>query len=238
MSLSELLISLFLSTLLGSLLLQQYVSLSENTNRQLTLFKHQFEQTLLSKLITDSIHQAGFLPCGSQSTFDIWDASQSQWIKQQALITKPQQLIATYMDKNFQPLASDYSSMPVVAKAIGLSPNHAILLTNCRYSELNLIQSVKSMGSQYQIVLAYPSRFVIDEDSYIGLWHQDNFEFQHDTLFYGDQKRERITQALKEFNVISPSENIINITWQYKQLPSFDLSIWTANAKLNSRQQL
>ncbi len=107
MSLSELLMGLFLSAFLGSLLLQQFTSLSQQSVFQLNQFSHQFEQILIKRLISDSVRQAGFLPCGSQSVFNIWDSNTSSWIRMEALTTKPHQLIANYMDGHFQPLSPE-----------------------------------------------------------------------------------------------------------------------------------
>lgn len=233
MSLSELLFGIFLSSFIGTLLLSQYASLSHSSKQQHELLMRQFEQNLLTDLLRDCIGQAGFLPCGSQSSFEIWDASQSRWINKKALNVQSNQMIAHYMDTNFHTLISKYSHTPVVSSFFGLSSKHSVLLTNCHYHELNRIEKVEKTGSLFKIRLTYPSRFIVDEDSYIGHWHQDQISYRQNALFYGDKKKEQLINHIFNFHITALKKDIIHINWQFKQLPSSSLFIWATNVSTN-----
>ena len=229
MTLSELLIALFLSALLCALLLSQYASLCQNSSLQRRLFHKQFEQSLLAELIRDTIHQAGFLPCGSQSSFDIWDASQSQWIHQKALVLKPDSLTTRYLDAQYHSFKTNADGQFIISDRTGLDTKHMVLLTNCFYSELNRIRTFHSLAKNHAIKFAFPSRFVIDGDSYIGRWHNEQLLYKQSFLYFGDKKKERVTSDVRHWHIHQKEKHLIQIAWQFEQLPPVDLFVWMTN---------
>lgn len=236
MSLNELWISLFLSSLLTAVLLNQYGHLCQQHQALKAQHQRQFKQLLVEHMMTSTIRQAGFLPCGSQSVFQIWDALQRKWLSLPALSLNQTQLNAYYMDAEFVKLESGYANRLKTGLAQTLPVNKPILITNCEYTELNVIKSIHSVGSHTEISLSYPSRLKVDQDSYLGRWHHDQMVFKQHSLYFGTKRKELLSRQVHQFDLRQNHAGLIEVNWQLDTSPAHKLEIWPVNLRYADRK--
>ena len=177
-SLSEVLISLFLTSIILSTLIHMYLS----TKRQYLEFQNvletRFELQWVTDLLTDSIRRAGFTPClgiEQLKTVDMRRVGQTLWgIKTDNISSSSIRI--NRMSDVFSENASFLSPTElVVSPHVVVNEHRPLIIADCTHAEVHQILKVEQKTDGQLITLAKPRMFTYENSVFAGEWLEEQW---------------------------------------------------------------
>lgn len=223
LSLSELLISLFLASLLSTILMQAYLL---NKRHYFTLqqaLAENFDLLWVEDLLKDSIRRAGFTPCvGVEQLQSIDRRTIKKKFSGKNIEIKNQELQINRMDEHFGRLVSVLSKQEIVVSAeLSLRVGQSLLMADCQHAEVHQIIQKKKLPQGFLLTLDTPVFFTYPSLSYVGQWLEERWFIKKnqegiDALYYQQAHSEELTPLIHSMIIKSKTrygKKQIDMVW-------------------------
>lgn len=194
-SLPELLVSLFLSSIIMMLVVQFYLS-----NKQQYLVTHEmleadFDLQWVKGMIGNSIRRAGFTPCLAVDRLDTLDRQHLDLpVKSISLEHAPQQSIQTNrMSEVFSELIEIKSLNQILVSSNHFKVGHSVLIADCEHAEAHELVAVKNNRRGVLLTLAKPLMFSYGARAHVGEWLEERWFIKEGSLYYHLFQTEELT---------------------------------------------
>jgi hypothetical protein len=176
--LSEVLISLFLTSIILMLLTQIYLSNKRQYIEIKEILAASFDLQWVSDLLSDSIRRAGFTPCLGVNQLETIDRrNYKKNLRGIKLEEFPHQLIQiNRMSELFTRVINFQSPTKlIVSNAILFKEPRPVLIADCEHAEVQQILSIDKLAKGYLVTLAKPIMFSYAATAYIGEWFEEKW---------------------------------------------------------------
>jgi hypothetical protein len=218
-SLTELLISLFLSCLLMSALMQHYLSSKRQYHYFQTTLEQRFDEQLISELIQRSTRSAGFTPCRGINQLTTSDR-RNESVTLAAIDTnagKNHALKLSRMSDDFFTVAEVLSSTRLLIEGnAAVESNHPLLIADCFHAEVQVINRLQKTPQGLVITLKRPMAFEYEGSIYVGEWVEEQFLIKRNqqglpALFYERTHQEELTSRFNQLSaeIIQEKGNVL-----------------------------
>ncbi|MFC3907920.1 PilW family protein [Legionella dresdenensis] len=227
LTLTELMIALFLSTLLISLLLQQYVTAKKHYLALQKQLNQNFELNLVSDLIKNSVRQAGFAPCRSVGQLETVDRRDKS-VPLLAYIIDDHGLVLNRMSEHFATVQYQYSAQQILVEpGAYFALKQPVLIADCYHAEVQLLKTARSVKEGMLLTLQKPLAYSYIDPIYVGQWLEERFYIHKNphsqlTLYYQNGHSEELSELINSLSVEAVYPSLLNITLGYgddKKLP-------------------
>ena len=197
-SLTELLVSFFISTLLILILTQHLLSVSRQHHQVYATLDQAMELQWVFDVMRDRVHHAGFTPCRRLDhliTTDTRDVAQSllpievDQEGQKLWIRKMNEAALTQIDIKT-------NTVFFINQSISLKPERPILIADCVHAEVHDVDSIESTRGGHLVHLKKPRVFDYEPQVYVGEWMSESFYFKK-ALFYQQHRADKLTSQIK-----------------------------------------
>lgn len=206
-SLVELMVSLLLSGLIMSLLIQQYLTIKRQYLYAGQELEKSAELMLVSELLRDSTRRAGFTPCANISHLISLDR-QTGKSRLSGIITGVQSVEFLRMSESFSPVSGYHTNPLQVAAASGFQAGEEVLIADCFHAEVGRIKRVRKMQQQLLITLEQPLYFEYSQPVYLGAWLRERFFIRNKALFYKSDHAEELTPFVNQMTATLRGERL------------------------------
>lgn len=177
-SLSELLISLFLASIILTTLIHMYLMTKGQYLEYQKVLEERFELQWVSDLLTDSIRRAGFTPClgiEQLKTVDRRKIDETLWgIKSEN--NSRSFIRINRMSDVFSERASFLSPTElVVHSSVVFNERRPLVIADCNHAEVHQILKVEQREGGQHITLVKPRRFNYKQPLYAGEWLEEQW---------------------------------------------------------------
>jgi hypothetical protein len=190
-SLSEVLVSLFLTSIIMTALVQFYMGCKGQYNETEKVLALQFDLQWVSDLLSDSVRRAGFTPCLSLDRLKIYP----QTIP--ALQIGNQFIQVHRMEEHFAQIIRVQSPTQIrVESSLLVHENRPVLIADCMHAELNELSSIQQQTEGLLLTLKKPLIFSYNQSAYVGEYLEErwfvkkNKKGEHTLHFQSIQKEE------------------------------------------------
>lgn len=201
-SLTELLVSFFISTLLILVLTQHLLSMSRQHYHVHAMLDQTMELQWVLDVMRDRVHHAGFTPCRRLDHLVSTDTR--EW---------PESLLPIEIDQG-DPAKLNLRKMNETAlmqikiktstvlfvnksdKIISLRSDRPVLIADCTHAEVHDIASIESARGGSVVTLKKPLVFDYSPEVYMGEWMSESFYFKK-ALFYKQHRTDKLTSQIK-----------------------------------------
>jgi hypothetical protein len=209
--LPEILISLFLSSIIMTALTQFYLNTKHQyMETQKILAKH-FDLQWISSLMADSIRRSGFTPCVSVDQLITADRREKpQIISGLKVYNQPNSMIKiSRMSEFFSSMVNIVGFNQItVAKGAVLHEKRPLILADCKHAEVHEIQRINKLDfGGYLITLSKPILFSYTETAYVGEWLEEKWFIKTNSrkvnsLYYQLVQTEELTPLVHSLEII------------------------------------
>ncbi len=212
MSLLEVLISLFLSSLIMTTLTQFYLSSKKQYLEAEAILAKNFDVQWVSDLLSDSIRRAGFTPCLSIDQLITDDKLQSIRIQ-----NHPQQLIQIQrMDEHFYQVKQLNGSTKIVIERSVFHEKNPILIADCEHAEVHQVLGVTVQANRTILTLKEPLRFSYSASVYVGEFVEERWFIKkkaigETALYYQANQAEEMTPLIHSMNSYIQDKQLLKI---------------------------
>jgi hypothetical protein len=206
-SLAEIIISLFLSSVILLLLLRYYVSIKQQFIHVQSVIEAEADLAWITDLIRSKINQAGFTPCGNIKYLHSQNNSQT---KQQLIDVKMQNFPVARLDLY-------HMSEPVIKIKQILDPTHllldsyadlkenTVLIADCHFAETQVIKQ----QSKQIVTLSQSLIFNYHDPIYVGVWEHDAFFVKNNAMLIHESKqKEELSASITDLLLSGDSAHI------------------------------
>jgi len=202
--LTELLISLFLSTFLLMMLGQLYLSTKKVYLEVADRLAVEFDVQWVSDLLRDSIRRAGFTPCMSVEHLNTIDTRNGRSVIRGLHIDKTVDPLiqVNRMHEEFYDLIKVAGANQIlVSHHMQIRPKRPLIIADCHHAEIHTITAVRNLGKERLITLSQPLRFAYATESYVGEWLEEKWYIKRknngvNTLYYQSGHPEELTELI------------------------------------------
>lgn len=177
-SLAELLIALWLSSLIFTVILQLYITTKSQYQVINKRLSQEFEVRWVMDLISDSVRRAGFTPCMGIDSLKTTDRrNSSKGIPAIVLLSSPQPKIqVNRMSDNFVNVLKRINAYEIlVSEDSAINSQRPIIIADCKHAEIHTISSVQQSTEGRVVVLNNPMLFAFDNKAYLGEWIEEEW---------------------------------------------------------------
>lgn len=202
--LSEVLISLFLASLIMTTLGQLYLINKRQYNVSQGILETGFDVQWISELLSDSIRRAGFTPCMGINNLQTVDTrKKTTAIAAIKIDSSSRQLFQiNRMDEVFAEIISIQTATElIVTSAAPFDEQHPILIADCEHAEVHQILKVDKLLKGYLVTLMRPLVFSYPSSTYMGKWLEEQWFIKKNTkgiksLYYKLFQTEELTPLI------------------------------------------
>lgn len=215
-SLSEVLVSLFLSSLICSMLCEFYlVNKRQYIQMQETLARG-FEQQWVSDLLADSVRRAGFTPCLSVDKTKIVDRRvEGAFVSGLRIASSPRSLIqVNRMSEDFSNVLSIKNQYQVlISKSRQVMEGHPVLIADCSHGEIHYPLHIEQSVEGTLVTLAKPLMFHYESLAYFGAWLEEQWFIKpnaegESTLHYKLVHTEELSALIHSLDVVKEGQMV------------------------------
>jgi hypothetical protein len=198
-SLTELLVSFFISTLLILILTQHLLSVSRQHHQVHATLDQAMELQWVFDVMRDRVHHAGFTPCRrldhlvNTDTRDIPESLLPIEVDQEGhaklWIRKMNEAALTQINIKT-------NTVFFINKSISLKPDRPILIADCTHSEVHDMDRIEPTRGGYLVHLKKPLVFDYEPQVYAGEWMSESFYFKK-ALFYQQHRADKLTSQIE-----------------------------------------
>ncbi|QDP72307.1 hypothetical protein FOG18_06920 [Legionella israelensis] len=232
--LPEVLISLFISTLIITSLVQGYLSHKRQYLSTLSNMEIQFDINWLADLMRQSFMRVGFTPCVSLAQLTTQDRRYADKpLEYLSIQSVPEPLIAiSYMGEAISEVIQIKGARHVLAdRPFLLNPRHSIIITDCHYAEVQDITDIKANEQGVLIQLKKPLTFQYSDKIYIGEWIEEKWLVRADSkgkkrFYLQSHHLEELTAKVSDVKVFAhtnENKNWIDVLLKAKKNFSYHL---------------
>ena len=204
-SLSEVLIGLFLSSLIMSLLMQFYSQSKQAYIEMETLLATHFDLRWVSDLLSDSIRRAGFTPCAGIDQLHL--QKQGKLVPGLQIENGPRHLLRiNRMHEQFAEVINFPSpSHILVPYATSFNKKRPLIIADCEHAEILQSFTMRPHAKGVLITLDKPLQFNYARSVYIGeyweeLWFIKKNSQGESALFYQLGQSEEVSSIIKSLH--------------------------------------
>jgi len=198
-SLTELLVSFFISTLLILILTQHLLSMSRQHHHVHAALDQAMELQWVLDVMRDRVHHAGFTPCRRLDhliTTDTRDLPEPLF----PIEISPNDPAKLYIRKMNETALTQISiktnTMIFMDKSVSLKPDRPILIADCTHAEVHDITSIEAARGGKLVTLKKPLVFEYEPSVYVGEWMSESFYFKHGFM-YKQHRADKLTSQIK-----------------------------------------
>ncbi len=203
-SLSEVLISLFLASVIMTALIQLYLGSKRQYLETEKLLAIRFDLQWVSDLLSDSIRRAGYTPCLGIDRLQIIDRRNHQGrIHALQVGNHPNQFIqVNRMNEHFAKIVKIQSPTRIlVQNSVVFHKKRPILIADCEHAEIQEIFDMEQQTKNSLIILNKPLFFSYAPSTYIGEYLEEKWFIKknanhEDTLHYRLAHTEEVTPLI------------------------------------------
>lgn len=207
--LSEILISLFISSIIMGTLIQFYMSNKRQYLAAEEILSTQFDLQWVTDLMSDSIRRAGFTPCLGVDQLQAVDRRNfSKKLTGLRIENQPQHLIqVNRMNELFSQLISvQNATQIIVSKHAVWNEKRPLIIADCEHAEVHKIGMIDKIGPNYLITLTKPLIFSYDVSTYVGEWLEERWFIKHNVqgvpaLYYQLSQTEELTPLIHSLRI-------------------------------------
>lgn len=208
-SLTEIMVSLFLTSLFITASMQHYLNSKQYYMQTQILLEHALELQLVDDLIRDSVRRAGFTPCigiNSLKTLDRRYVDKTPLTAITVNAGKRHALHINRMSEYFNTVLKIISPNKILVTADKHNlREQTILIADCYHAEVQKILSTQQANGQMIVNLASPLVFNYVAPIYWGEWVEEAFFIQANTqgnlaLFYRRNHAEELTPIVNSMS--------------------------------------
>jgi len=202
-SLTELLVSFFISTLLILILTQHLLSVSRQHHHVHASLDQVVELQWVLDVMRDRVHHAGFTPCRRLDHLVSTDTRDS-----------PESLLSIEIDQGDQAklylrkmneaaltqVSIKTNTVLFINKLdefVSLNPNRPVLIADCTHAEVHDVASIEPLRGGHLVTLKKPLVFDYEPGVYVGEWMSESFYFKK-ALFYKQHRADKLTSQIKQ----------------------------------------
>lgn len=211
MSLSEVMISLFLSSFIIIAGTHHYLSCKRQTHFIQTSLNQTQDVLMVIDLMRHSIHHAGFTPCLNLNHWQLLDKHHQIIQAIQIDEKKPSSLWINRMDERFDVVKTMLNPYQLLTNNTSLKVNDEVFIGNCSHMEINQISAISSLGKSQKITLTKPMGDSFESDVYIGKWFKERFYIEKNTFYYQAGHAEQLTNAIKGMLISDQQGQLIKV---------------------------
>ncbi|MCL9682722.1 PilW family protein [Legionella maioricensis] len=176
--LSEVLISLFLASLIMTTLIQLYLSNKRQYVEAQKLLGAGLDLQWISDLLSDSIRRAGFTPCLGIEQLTTMDRRNFKSTIPGLIIEQtPEQLIQiNRMSESFtRVIAIQSPTQLIISNGNLFKELRPVLIADCEHAEIHQILRVEKLERNYLVILTKPLMFSYTPFVYLGEWFEEKW---------------------------------------------------------------
>jgi hypothetical protein len=206
LSLSEVLISLFLASIIMSILIGSYVTSKRQYVSAQKILETNFDLQWINDLLSNSIRRAGFTPClgiNQLTTFDSRNGSPSL----SALLVSPHSIQVNRMSELFAQISTIPNSTQIlVSEGKLFNKNRPVLIADCEHAEVNRILHMALLENGALITLTKPLKYSYSAVAYLGEWQEEQWFTKEnsagiDALHYKCAHTEELTSQIHSIQI-------------------------------------
>lgn len=182
--LPEVLISLFLTSLIMATLGQIYLSNKRQYSEAQTVLSASLDLQWVSDLLSDSIRHAGFTPCLGVDQMETIDRRNNKKnLSGLTIEQSPQQSVQVNRMSNLfsKVIAIQNTTQLIVSNTVLFKKHRPILIADCEHAEVHQILSVEKSAKTYLLTLAKPIMFSYPTTTYAGEWFEEKWFIKPNT---------------------------------------------------------
>ncbi|MFA6301797.1 MAG: prepilin-type N-terminal cleavage/methylation domain-containing protein [Legionella sp.] len=200
-SLAEVLISLFLASLILSTLTQYYLSSKRHYLEAQKIVSDHFDIQWVSDLLSDSIRRAGFTPCINIDKLRFKNPQLHAIILDKALIE-----VNRMSEHFFEVLDLPNRSQVVLPASAVINPSKKIIIADCTHAEVHEIADVEKNAFKSQVTLSKPLLFHYKNPIYFAQWLEEKWFIRPNSkkipaLYYQLVRAEELTPLIHSLSV-------------------------------------
>jgi type II secretory pathway pseudopilin PulG len=209
-SLIEILVALASSSLLISLLMNQYIGIKRHYKQSALTIENTLDVQLVLDLIRDSVRQAGFTPCMSIDrliTTDMRDTNHPV----SAIELDPNGAAGfqtNYMHPQFgifmQPISPTTMWVTPDAK---LSSHLPVLIADCYHAEVHTLHHLRHTEGHWEVELEHALTYTYQPPVYIAQWVESQFFMRSGVLYYEVGHAEALSSAIHSLSARLKNKN-------------------------------
>lgn len=201
-SLSEVLIGLFLSSLLMTMLMQLYSQSKQGYIEMETMLATHFDLRWVSDLLSDSIRRAGFTPCLGIEQLNL--KKQGKQVHSVHIENGPRYLLQiNRMHEQFSEVISILNTKQIlVPHAASFNKKRPLIIADCEHAEIQQSFTMKSHAKGVLIILDKPLQFKYTKAVYVGEYWEERWFINKNAqgkpaLFYQLGQPEEVTPLIQ-----------------------------------------
>lgn len=202
-SLTELMISLCLSSLLMLVLIQTYSRFKQQYTHSQHVLEQGFELQLVSELIRDSVRSAGFTPCiGINHLMTKDQRGKSERLMAIKLANDNSAITFARMEAPFARVIKQINPYQLLVAGRHLfDSRHPIVIADCFHAEVHVIANSQKTSNGLIITLKKSLDFDYHVPCSVGEWLEERFYIEKNghgklALFYDTNHREELTNLI------------------------------------------
>jgi hypothetical protein len=200
LGLPEMLISLFLASLIMTALLQHYISIKQHYRTLQSTLDTANETQWVIDLIRHSIRQAGFTPCLRVDRLIARDHRQGQ--NRLKAIDTDNVLQINRMSSHFDEVNEWVnSSQLITTRTQTFHSESSLLIADCYHAEVVTAKAVKHMPNKQMISLNQALLFTYQPPVFIGEWIEERFFIRKSRLLYRYHHTDELTSTINTLSV-------------------------------------
>lgn len=221
MGFSEVLVSLFIASMIFITLTHLYVNAKRHYVRSQQLLENEFEIQWVSDLLRDSIWRAGFTPCLGVERLQTQDARHSGQ-KLLALSDSDKVLQINRMNEFFTEKISILNSRELnIAANLEIHAHQSVIISDCHHAEVHRVSTVEALGNRQHLVLSEPLIYLYHKPFYLGSWLEERWMIKtnvqgHPSLHYQLNHTEELSSLIHSLAVNFQkihNQQVIQIRW-------------------------
>ncbi len=227
-NLVELSVSMALTLIVLSVLLQQYVQVKQYDDKLYASIEEVMEIYSILGLMRDRIQHAGFTPCQSldylkHSTDDL------NKINFASLTLLPHQIVSRRMGEPFSSALTLSANRIKLMKNIQCSPGDKVVIADCEHVEVRLVKQIEQGTKGIEMELQHPLTFSYRSNLYVGPWVEERFfmkpsKLGDSLLIYQTKHSETLSIQIQNM-MITHDMNKIYVSLVPKQHPPLTMQV-------------
>ncbi|KTD53787.1 hypothetical protein Lsan_4197 [Legionella santicrucis] len=209
MSLSEVLISLFLASVIMTTLIQFYLESKHQYLEIEKILESDFDVQWVGDLLSDSIRRAGFTPCLGLDQLNVIDHRNYQNnIHALKVENHPSQFIqVSRMKESFAKLIKIESPTTLLVQhLVALNEKRPLLIADCNHAEIHELMGINQQANETRIILKKPLIYFYETSAYVGEFLEERWFIKknakrQNTLYYQWVQTEEVTSLVHSLSI-------------------------------------
>ena len=178
-SLSEVLVALFLGSLLTSLALHQFFSVKKQFQYLSHTLHCNLNESLIVDLLRDTVFHAGFTPYGSIEQLQPLHTEDTRRITAIEPLSSPLHgFIARRMGSSYVPLIRIHTNTIAVPEFLHIQQNQPLIVCNWCCYQLLTVKNIHRKNDVLYIDLQQPLHDAFQVNSFVGRWIEERYELK------------------------------------------------------------